>query len=150
MAKIFDLDVEDFVAESVALSADPGRVDEEMQRIPSLIAYWNAKLADATTDHLRRDLALDVVRAETRQRVQIENDGKKMTVADLDALVTLDPAVQEAHNARIEADGTARTVRGMVDAIAAKRDMLQSIGARLRLELQHDLSVRAQRAGERG
>lgn len=149
MAQLYDISVDDFMVESVELASDPATVDENMTKIPSLLAYWNAQLAAATREHLLSDLHLDTVRANVRSRIQSENEGRKLTVADLDALVIQDEDVQAAHKARIEAEASRISVRGMVDAVAAKRDMLQSIGARLRIEMASDSSVARRANGER-
>jgi hypothetical protein len=40
--------------------------------------------------------------------------------------------------------------RGIVDAVSTKKDMLQSLGAQLRTEMEGDLAIRSRVAGAHG
>lgn len=142
---------EQYLSECVTL--DDLALDEEYIRTPADLAYWNARYADALRAYLTAKLAHETNAARLHLRVKADNDlggGKKATVADLEAMVVVDPDYQRTAMAMVEADAERQRLRGSVDAIACKKDMLQSLGAKLRAEMGADPMVRAEQRRSRG
>lgn len=119
-------------------------IQEEFIRLPGDLAYWNQRHADARkaamlVEHERKT-------AEARKQLEIraaaKATGEKLTVGEIEAQVVASDDYQKAVLREIDADCERELVRGVVDAIHAKKDSLVSLGAHLRLEMQGDPSIR--------
>jgi hypothetical protein len=143
-----DIEVDAYLVDCVKL--DPIALDEEFIRLPGDLAYWNEKYAQAIRAHLHAKHDADKTRAAVMLEIREEaaSTGVKMTVADVDARVTIDERVSEADIALVEAEAAMKHARVRCEAVMAKRDMLQSLGAKIRAEMS-DPVVREQFAGRR-
>lgn len=112
----------------------------EYSRVSSDLAFWSAQYAKAYSRFVQGKILLDRARASAYlvERETCEEMGKKATEASIDARVRLDSQVQDAEAELIEADYERERLRGVVDAIRAKKDMLVSIGATVRAEWAAD------------
>jgi hypothetical protein len=144
-----DIEVDKYLYECVSI--EPEALEEEFIRFPSDLAYWNEKYSNATREYLLAKLRADetkaVVMLETRELAT--NQGLKMTVGDLEARVTLDDRVQDANLELVEAESKRQALRNRCEALMAKRDMLQSLGAKIRVEMMSDPVVREQMAASK-
>ncbi len=135
--------------EETSVAIDLANFNQELIDFPPLVAYWNAQLAVATRTSMQAKA--DKEREEARMRLlyksNAELERKKLTVADLEAKVTDNKDVQVMQDLYIEAEAERIRIRGIVDTLGVKRDMLQSLGAKLRVEMQSDPIVREQMAG---
>jgi hypothetical protein len=151
---IRELPVEEYLAECVQLN--DLTLDEEMVRLPADYAYWNERYALAYRNYCTSKIEEERVRSERRLLLREEHrddKGKTPTVDDLKSLVDTDGEVQTHAIDTINAEVEMKRLRGVLETLSIKRDMVQSIGARLRLEMQNDPMVRAQamdRAAVRG
>lgn len=137
--------VESYLKDSVTL--DPEALDEEMVRLPADYAYWNELHSVAFRQYHAAKMNEDMVRAARRMELReekLDDKGKGPTVGDLDAMVATDADVQQAQLDTIEAETEMKRLKGVLDALSMKRDMVQSIGARLRIEMMSDPMVREQ------
>lgn len=143
--------VEEFLADSVKL--DDFALDEEMRRAPADIAYWNERYARAHKAHLLAKLEEDRTRARRRMEIKALAEagpkGKAPTVEDMKAAVEADSEVYDATVRAIEAEVEKVRLRGVVDAVSAKIEMVRSLGAKLRIEMQNDPAVREQHSNAR-
>lgn len=150
MPKIHDLEVDDYLLESVAVD-EIAQLDSEMRRISSDLCYWNSRFATAHKDHLISKVDLDRKKAhlyiEHRERLHLTE--KKVTESMVDSAVDMDERYIDARIGMIEADAERLRTKGVCEAVAAKKDMLQSIGAKLRLEMAADPTVRDLVTGSR-
>jgi len=139
-----DIEIDTYLYECVQI--EPEALEEEFIRLPADIAYWNEKYSIALREYLLAKLRADETKAlvtmETREFANAS--GVKMTVGDLEAKVQLDDRVQDANLALVEAEAARQALRNRCDALMAKRDMLQSLGAKLRVEMMSDPVVRDQ------
>jgi len=123
-----------------ALEIDDGQIKAEFIRLPADMAYWNARYADAIRDHLRAKHECEKTEArcygEHRERLELE---RKVTEKKIESAVTQDPSVIAAREAEIEAEAERARLRGVVEAISTKRDMLMSLGAYIREEMRDPL-----------
>lgn len=125
---------------------DPLRLHEAYIALPADLAHWNARLAEAFEAYLRADFERDKMEArlslEGRHALAIEQG--KVTEAQVRERVRLDPRWEEISLAAIEAEARKVRTRGIVDAILAKKEMLISLGAHVRKEMEHNPVLRDQ------
>jgi len=140
-------DMADFLTDSVKI--DPLDLNREFVEFPARLAYWNNNLADATDRYLTAKADYETAKAAARVRLRSSTltIGKAPTREDIDAMVVLDDDVRSAQEVFMKADVDRTRVRGIVEALCAKRDMLQSLGAKIRAEMHSDPALRAQMAG---
>ena len=104
----------------------------------------------------RRYLMAEMEKKKTEARLHLlakanaalSDKGKGKTVPDLKAEVEVHPEFLAATVDLIDADSEKLRMRGIVDAVTAKKEMLISLGAKLRVEMQGDLRL-AQDMAER-
>ncbi len=132
----------------------PEQIEEEFVRTPADVAYWNAQYADALDAYLKAKAAADRewARLWLLVRAQLSADGAKPTEKLVDASVEVHDDWQKVQLSLIDAEVKKAQLQGHVDAVHTKRDMLQSLGAKLRVEMQSDPQVRREQAqvGGRG
>jgi hypothetical protein len=126
-----------------AVKIEPLAMQEEFVRIPADLSYWNAQYADllrrflvakAESEHLWARIWM-----ETRETLLIDG---KATEKLIESKATCNPEWQKAHLALVELEAEKARVRGVVEAIEAKKEMLISLGAHLRAEMEGDPMVR--------
>jgi hypothetical protein len=137
-----EIQVEQFLKDSVEI--EPTLLQEEYVRVPADIAYWNERYSVALRAHLMAKLTLDRIFAgvqiETRETLLAE--GSKVTESTVAAKVELNPKYQQARLAVIDTEVEAARIKGVGYAVSAKREMIVSLGAHLRIELQNDPALR--------
>jgi hypothetical protein len=123
---------------------DPLTIKEQFTELPGRLAYWNARLADAHERLLEASAVVKLVTAAAQLtvRAQLAGRGEKVTESIVDAHVACDAACVQALLVEIDAEVEKQHVRGRVDALHAKRDMLMSLGAMLREEMKGDPMIR--------
>lgn len=122
---------------------DPNDLNDEFVKIPGAIAYWNAQLAEAT--RLHAIAKLDYEREWARLFCTLRDgkgDKKAPAVDAIKAMCDTDDDLYELKLDVIEKDAERMRLRGIVDAVLGKRDMLQSLGAKLREEMRGDPTLR--------
>lgn len=144
---LHDMEVDKYLHDCVALF--PEAIGEEMTRLPADLAYWNARYADVLRAFLKAKLDEDrtFARVAIYCREELAQSGK-VTEAMVTAAVEKHPDIEAARLATIEAEVEKVRLYGVLDAIRSKRDMLQSLGAQLRVEMEHD-PVARERSGVR-
>lgn len=142
---IGDVEVSDFL--KACVDFEPTALHEEFARMSGDYAYWNEKYSAANRVMLMRERDEKKCRAGLYLRHKEAPDGKKPpTEAAVDALVTLDPAYDEAHMALIEAQAEREHLRGILESLRTKREMLVSEGAHQRQEMSGDVQLRERAA----
>jgi hypothetical protein len=130
---------------------EPLCMEEEFVRLPADLAHWNAQLSDAVRAFLLAKLNLEETEAKLtivhREALIAENG--KTTESQVAAAVTVDPKLHAARVMLIEAEVAKGRIGGFAEAVKAKRDMLISLGAQLRAEMQGDPSIRQTHANAR-
>lgn len=147
-------DLAEFTEDTVSI--DPLDLNREFVELAPRLAYWNAQLAEATRKSMLAKIEHDRARAgklvELRETLRSGTDPRlaKATVDEIDARVTLDDDVADAQIVYVRLEGERLRIKGIVDAILCKRDMLQSLGAKLRAEMAGDPVLRSQLAARTG
>jgi hypothetical protein len=146
---IHDLPFEDAIFDAVF--TDPEQINEEFARVSADLAYWNTVYALRSGDAARLDVECRRTKAAKYLyfREEIAQQGGRPTDEWVKSLVDSDEEVNLALLLRVDADAEKQRIYGIVDAIRAKKDMLVSIGATLRSELEHDPMIKEQRRFDR-
>lgn len=146
MGRLNDLEVEDYLQKATEI--DPLCIQEEYVRLPADLAYWNQRYAVAYRTHARERLARKRLEAllAIQYRETFADEGKRPTEAMVAAAVSTDERLDAALGREVEAEVEKVRLYGVLDAVRAKREMLVSLGAHIRQEMQHDPTIRAQHA----
>lgn len=122
----------------------PEQIEEEFVRTPSDVAYWNAQYADALDVFLKAEAhrKREWARLYLLKKAEASAAEERTTETSLKAVVEASDEYAEAVQAEILAEAQKERMRGHVDAVHTKRDMLQSLGAKLRVEMMSDPQVR--------
>lgn len=143
-------ELEEYLRECVGI--DPLTLNDEFVRIPSDLAYWNARYARALRAYLTAKVDKDITRGrlEPMMRLAIQNAGGKPTEKQIDALIDSNQDYIDACYKLVDAEVEKNEVYGALDAIRSKKEMLVSLGAHLRAEMQGDPRIRDQVAHAHG
>ena len=149
-------DTQEYLRE--CLDLDPEQLNEEFCKIPGAIAWWNARFADASKraavaklDYEREWARLYVLLSappdEEEEEEALPRGRKKpkkrtLTVDGIKARCDEDPELYQLAVDVALAEAEKIRLRGICEAVLAKRDMLQSLGAKLREELHADVTLR--------
>lgn len=135
-------DPDEYLRSSVEV--DGSNIREEYMRVSADVAFWSNQFAHAHRRMLLAKILLERASAGAYlvERETAEDMGKKVTEAMIDARVRSDPDVQRAEAELVEAEFERERLKGVTEAIRAKRDMLVSLGATMRAEMQGDPSLR--------
>lgn len=145
--QLHDLDVDAYLADSVQIY--PEAIQEEYVRLPSDLAYWGQRYTDALRVFLGAKLDMDRTEARVKILCRAELNAKegKVTESMVSAAVDQHPDMEKARLALIEAEVEKARLGNVLDAIRAKKDMLVSLGAHVRSEMEHDPLLRDQSRG---
>lgn len=126
---------EDYLRECIAVEHEALR--QEFIRLPADLAYWGERYAVAVRDHLAAEHNRKVTYAKVHLIVkeQAALKGQKISEKDTESWVEQTPEVIAARAEEIEAEGTMHLARSRRDAVAAKKDMIVSLGATARAEM---------------
>ncbi len=130
-----------------AVRIEPTVIEEEFIRLPGDMAYWNERFAMATHDYLDAKATREKLWGELLNDSAIfdalaKRLGKKPSVDQLKGEIeTLDQYVGARQLENTAKADVART-RGNVDCVIAKKEMLISLGAHIRAELNRDAMIR--------
>lgn len=131
------------------VTIEPVAIQEEYVRFPADLAFWNGKAADALQAHLHAKNNLERTEAQLQLtlREQFAAEGKKVTEAVITAAVTTHDEYQKAKVAAIAAEVEKARCSGYVDSLHSKREMLVSMGAHIRKEMDGDPVLREHMRG---
>lgn len=124
----------------------PEAIQEEFVRLPADLAFWNQKYAEALREFLMAKIELDITKARLQPivRESLKTAGAKVTEALVESAIDSHDACIEARRVLAIAEVSKNELFGNLDAIRAKRDMLMSLGAHLRVEMENDPVIREQ------
>lgn len=133
-------------AQLEAVQIDELQLEDEFREVAAKLAYWNARYADANRRFLveRHELRIMEAQLWLEEREDAENEKPKPTVDDIKARVHTRKEYKAAHMRYVEADAEQLKMKKFSEAVSAKKDMLQSIGAFKRAEMEGDPVTRQQ------
>lgn len=135
-----------------SLRINPDDIQEEFVRVPGDLAYWNSRYADAQRAQLTAELDEKVLKAELEAPVRLAliSAGAKVTESMVKAGVESHDDYVQAQRHTIDCEVEKSKCFGYLDAIRSKRDMIISLGAHIRAEMQGDPLVREAMRGAHG
>jgi hypothetical protein len=143
-AKLHELTVEEQLKSAVSI--DPLLIQEEYVRLPADLAYWNERYVQAYraqgTAKSRKERLFALLSLQTRQR--LVDEGLKPTESMVTAHVEGDKSYIAVADSFFAAEVELVRIKGVVEAVRAKKDMLVSVGAHIRAELNSDPSLRSE------
>jgi hypothetical protein len=130
-----------------AVRIEPMAIEEEFVRMPGDLAYWNEQYAQATSRYLRTKAEAARLDGKLRKaaRQKLLDANVKPTESQVEAEVVGSVEHEEMTERLIETEVDALRLKGVVDAIRTKRDMLIQVGAHLRAEMERDPAIRERR-----
>lgn len=139
-----DVTLDEYLIQCVTI--DELLLDDAFKRTPAELAYWNARFADANRAYLLEKIESDRMAAQLylEQREILLTLERKPTEAMIKASVECDDRHYNARIKLVTAEAEKVRLRGVCEAMLAKKDMLQSLGAKLRAEMAGDPTVRGQ------
>lgn len=116
---------------------DPLNISNEFTRVAAELAYWNEKYAEALRMSLHAKIQRERMHASLyfEKRKQFEAAGTKVTEAGLEAAIEVDPRYANLRDEEADANGEYARLRGVSEAVKTKKDMLVSLGAQVRAEM---------------
>jgi len=115
------------------INIDPLDLDDHFRRLPAELAYYNAQYAEAYARQLDAKRQLERTHAETYHLV-LQGE-KKMTVQAINAAIEEDEVYSLAKKELVDAESEKQRLRGKVEVVSAKKEMLISLGAHIRSEM---------------
>lgn len=153
MPQVHDQEFPDY--DFACVTIDDADLNAEFVRVPADLAYWARRAADAEEAYLAAKHNLKRAEAGAWLRTRERLDQEEQMRADAEerkpkfAAVAVVDRAAEADQELNMARGTLQTAlrsreecRGMVSAIHTKREMLVSLGANLRKEMERDPLIR--------
>lgn len=125
---------------------DPADLTKEFVRVPSDLAYWNEQYSQAYKIWLEAKAARELIYAQAYEArlADMSHLGKRPTVSEIESSVIQDANYTQAKMEEIATETEKVRLYGVLDSLRSKRDMLISLGAQLRAEMQHDPMIRQQ------
>lgn len=141
-------DPDEYLRECVRI--DDFDIQAEYIRLPADLAYWNSRYADAYRDwnssKLELDMLCSTLSLAIRDELINQAKGGRVTLAEVEQVLHTTPQYRDAKQKEILAEADKARLYGVVDAIRAKKEMLISLGAHIRLEMGNDPLIRNARA----
>lgn len=133
------------------VNINPEDIQGEFVRVSGYLAYWNTKYAEAMKNHLHAKIDTKVLasRLDPIVRQALTAAGAKLTEAMVKAAIVEHEQMVEAERYEADCEVQKNLHFGYLDAIRAKRDMLISLGAHLRAEMEGDPLIREQARARR-
>lgn len=138
-------------AQQEMVDVDELNLNDEYASFAGKYADWTALYARAykkakTTKHNDEiEWAKSFLKIQEKKKYWVAEDPKNNKMPPLDtikALTTLDDDRVRAHKKAILADAERERLKVFLSSIESKKEMLRSLGAKLRTEMEGDLAVR--------
>jgi hypothetical protein len=120
------------------LSLNYENLDEDMEQIPSVLAFWSAVLAEARKKKNVMEMKMDIRRSKVLAAIKnLAAEGVKMTVQDKENMVNVDEDFNKLRVEYIDIDTTVSKLFGIVESLKVKADNLRSFSSMKRAELHN-------------
>lgn len=122
---------------------EPMAIQDEFIRVPADLAYWSESHSNLYREwqlaKFSREQEWGAAMARARASLSSEKQGGRgPTVDQVEAEAVNDPKYVEAKRNEVYLEAETKRLVGMVDAVRTKRDMLVSLGAHIRAEMEHE------------
>lgn len=137
-------DIEQYLDDCVEI--DELAIQDEYIRVSPDYAYWSERYSEAYKHHLELELNRKTIKAQAAKEVRAQIEGMRsagrVTVAEVDADVEVNSEYLVAKMAEIEADAKVKKLQGILEALRIKKEMLISLGAHLRQDMQREALIK--------
>lgn len=122
----------------------PEAIQEEYVRTPSDVSYWSEQHALVYREWQLAKFTREQEwgAAVTRARAELASFGGKATVDAVEAEAINDRKFVKAKRDELTLEGEKVRLAGMMEALRTKRDMLVSLGAHLRTEMEQNILIK--------
>jgi len=141
MGKMLDW-LEDFHFESNSsvgsLRIEEANVRQHYLDLPGEVAFWASRAANEANQSMRANYAYKRGRANASEqyRAQAAAVGEKMTESRLSVLVDADGTEASLYDEYLQVEAQHAKSKALLEGMRSKRDMLISLGAHIRQEMQ--------------
>jgi hypothetical protein len=133
----------------LAISINADAIQQEYIELPSTRYKFTRRHIASAKAHRLAELEDEIeeqkIRADLKRIADEANPPKKLTVADMEQIVILDPRYRQSKERVINAREAMDQAAAIVASISDKKEMLVSLGADLRTEKEADPSIRTRR-----
>ena len=133
----------------LAISINADAIQQEYIELPSTRYKFTRRHIASAKAHRLAELEDEIeeqkIRADLKRVADEANPPKKLTVADMEQIVILDPRYRQSKERVINAREAMDQAAAIVASISDKKEMLVSLGADLRTEKEADPSIRTRR-----
>lgn len=114
-------------------------LDSELIKLPGLLYYYGSVEAGAYELALTAKTDMEHAHATAYKRMKELSRVDKVTEAQVNAQVELDPEYRRYVAKWIEAEGKARRMKAILESLRAKKDALIQLGANQRMQINAGL-----------
>lgn len=131
-------------------SFNESELNDAMIRQAALMAYYGQLVGEAQFQVDKFKMLLDIKEAQTAQRLRDElaDEGKKVTEKMLEQAIMTSPTIIKHRIALNKAKRVYETMRGAMEGLRAKKDMLIQFGVRHRVELEQQTRIMKREGAE--
>ena len=113
---------------------DYDRLEDDLTTMSSIYSFWTAVLAEARKNLRVVEYQIDIRKSRVMREIKVP-EGVKLTVADKENIVNIDPEMGVLIVKQIELENIVQKLFGIVDSLKMKADNLRSLAGFKRAEL---------------
>jgi hypothetical protein len=113
---------------------DYDRLEDDLTTMSSIYSFWTAVLAEARKNLRVVEYQIDIRKSRVMREIKVP-EGVKLTVADKENIVNIDPEMGALIVKQIELENIVQKLFGIVDSLKMKADNLRSLAGFKRAEL---------------
>lgn len=113
---------------------DYDRLEDDLTTMSSIYSFWTAVLADSRKNLRIAEYQIDIRKSKIMREIKVP-EGVKLTVADKESIINIDPEMAQLVIKQIELENIVQKIFGIVDSLKMKADNLRSLAGFKRAEL---------------
>ena len=113
---------------------DYDKLEDDLTTMSSIYSFWTAVLAEARKNLRVVEYQIDIRKSRVMREIKVP-EGVKLTVADKENIVNIDPEMGALIVKQIELENIVQKLFGIVDSLKMKADNLRSLAGFKRAEL---------------
>lgn len=123
-----------------AVSVNRDDLNSEFVRLSADLAYWGEQLAEAEHEYSMAKLASEKLTAEAfvRYKEHLQSTQGRTTDSSVNAMVTKDHRIVASKTNLLTKTHERNRLKSVVESIRAKKEMIISLGAQMRAEMQSE------------
>jgi hypothetical protein len=113
---------------------DYDRLEDDLADMSSIYSFWTAVLSEARKNLRIVEYQIDIRKSKVMREIKVP-EGVKLTVADKESIINIDPEMGALVVKQIELENIVQKLFGIVDSLKMKADNLRSLAGFKRAEL---------------